>query len=451
MDGAITNAAIGAAIVLLMVGTHVVLWRWGRRLVRDEEAQWNPRAAAQGRPPWASLTIHAVAAPVLILVWIQGGYAAVRVLLMPMVDVDRDVWRGALQWTYALAVLGTLVWLFARAGRLLDRFLVSHAARSRAEWDDRVFPLAGTLVRRGLPLVAFMLAAPVLGVSGPLQRFVGQSTSITLIVVVTTALYQFIDLAAVAAVRGYRVDLRDNLQARAVHTRVLVLKKIAMTIVAIFALASTLMVFDSVRQFGASILASAGIAGIIVGLAAQRSIGTLLAGIQIAFTQPIRLDDVVIVENEWGKVEDITLTYVVVRIWDDRRLVLPVSYFIERPFQNWTRHSSDLLATVFLHVDYSAPIDALRAELTRVLAASPLWDGRVNGLQVTEAREHTLEVRALASATDASRAWDLRCEVREKLVAYLQSAHPSALPRMRAIVDADAGARSISAERVAVS
>jgi hypothetical protein len=215
---------------------------------------------------------------------------------------------------------------------------------------------------------------------------------------------------------------------------VLVLKKIAMTVVAIFAIGSTLMVFDSVRQFGASILASAGIAGIIVGLAAQRSIGTLLAGIQIAFTQPIRVDDVVIVENEWGKVEDITLTYVVVRIWDERRLVLPVSYFIERPFQNWTRSTSDLLATVFLHVDYTAPIEALRAELTRVLQASALWDGRVNVLQVTDARERTLEIRALASAADSSRAWDLRCEVREKLVGYLRRTCPDALPRTRAVI-----------------
>jgi hypothetical protein len=206
-------------------------------------------------------------------------------------------------------------------------------------------------------------------------------------------------------------------------------------IIGIFALASMLMVFDSVRQFGASILASAGIAGIVVGFAAQRSIATLLAGFQIALTQPIRVDDVVIVENEFGRVEEITLTYVVVRVWDLRRLVVPISYFIEQPFQNWTRSSADILGTVFLYVDYGVPLDSLRAELTRVLKASRFWDGKVNVLQVTDAKEHTLELRALASAADASLAWDLRCEIREQLVGFIQRTYPESLPRFRASLD----------------
>ena len=219
---------------------------------------------------------------------------------------------------------------------------------------------------------------------------------------------------------------------RQIHTQVLVLKKVARTIIGIFTLASMLMVFDSARQLGGSILASAGIAGIVVGLAAQKSIATLLAGFQIALTQPIRVDDVVIVEGEWGRIEEITLTYVVVKIWDLRRLVVPITYFIEQPFQNWTRSSAAILGTVFLHVDYTAPVDALRAELTRILAASRYWDGTVNVLQVTEAKEHTLELRALASAASAGDAWDLRCEVREQLVSFLQHHHPQSLPVLRA-------------------
>jgi small-conductance mechanosensitive channel len=211
---------------------------------------------------------------------------------------------------------------------------------------------------------------------------------------------------------------------------------VALTVIGIFTLASMLMVFDSVRQFGASILASAGIAGIVVGFAAQRSIATLLAGFQIALTQPIRLDDVVIVEGEWGRIEDITLTYVVVRVWDLRRLVVPITYFIEQPFQNWTRSSADILGTVFLYVDYAVPLDALRAELTRLLEASRFWDRKVNLLQVTDAKEQTLEIRALASAADASLAWDLRCEIREKLVAFIQQNYPESLPRLRASLDA---------------
>jgi len=217
-----------------------------------------------------------------------------------------------------------------------------------------------------------------------------------------------------------------------VYTQVRVLGRVGKAIIAVFALASMLMVFDSVRQFGTSILASAGIAGIIVGFAAQRSIATLLAGFQIALTQPIRLDDVVIVDNEWGRIEDITLTYVVVRIWDERRLVVPITHFIERPFQNWTRSSSDLLGSVFLHVDYTVPLGALREELDRILAASPHWDGKVKVLHVTDARERTLELRILASAPDAPSTWNLRCEVREKLVAFLQARYPQCLPRVRA-------------------
>jgi small-conductance mechanosensitive channel len=192
-----------------------------------------------------------------------------------------------------------------------------------------------------------------------------------------------------------------------------------------------LMVFDSVRHFGTALIASAGLAGIIVGFAAQKSIATLLAGFQIAFTQPIRIDDVVIVESEWGQIEEITLTYVVVRLWDLRRLVLPITYFIEKPFQNWTRTSSDLIGSVFLYVDYHVPLAPLRQELQRILDQHPLWDRKVVVLQVTDTKQHTVELRALVSAKDAGTAWDLRCDVREQLITYLQREHPESLPRLR--------------------
>jgi small-conductance mechanosensitive channel len=182
---------------------------------------------------------------------------------------------------------------------------------------------------------------------------------------------------------------------------------------------------------GASLLASAGIASVVIGFAAQKSLSNLIAGFQIAFTQPLRLDDVVIVEKEWGRVEEITLTYVVVRIWDLRRLVLPITYFIEKPFENWTRTSSDILGTVFLYADYSANVEAVRNELTRVLKGAPLWDGKVGLLQVTNTSEKTIELRALMSARDASDAFDLRCLVRESLVAFLQRETPQALPKNR--------------------
>jgi len=192
------------------------------------------------------------------------------------------------------------------------------------------------------------------------------------------------------------------------------------------------MTFERVRHLGTTILASAGIIGIVVGMAAQRTIATFIAGLQIAITQPIRVDDVVIVENEWGRIEEITLTYVVVRIWDLRRLVVPITYFIENPFQNWTRVTADILGTVFIYVDYTVPIDSIRAELHRILKSSEFWDGKVCVLQVTNTSERTVELRALMSAADASTAWTLRCQVREKMVDFIQKNYPDALPKLRA-------------------
>jgi small-conductance mechanosensitive channel len=210
-------------------------------------------------------------------------------------------------------------------------------------------------------------------------------------------------------------------------------------VITVVMFAAGLMMFDQVRSLGASVLASAGVIGIIVGFAAQRTIANLFAGFQLAMTQPIRIDDVVIVENEWGRIEEITLTYVVVRIWDLRRLIVPLSHFIEHPFQNWTRDQSDILGTVFLYTDYKTPVDSLREELRRIVAQSPNWDGKVCGLQVTNASERSLELRALASAADASKAWDLRCEIREKMIYFVQQNYPDSLPRLRAEMRADPG------------
>ena len=284
-----------------------------------------------------------------------------------------------------LGVVAAVFRLLARIGRLVEAFLVSLSTRAATSWDDVLLPLAGKAVRRALPLLALILARR----RCPSRRHWPNgpnATSLLLIALVAfILLFEIVDAAASFVLRQHRMDVSDNLQARAIYTQVVVLKKVAVTVIGIFTLASMLMVFDSVRQFGASILASAGIAGIVVGFAAQRSIATLLAGFQIALTQPIRVDDVVIVEGEWGRIEDITLTYVVVRIWDLRRLVVPITYFIEQPFQNWTRSSADVLGTVFLYVDYTVPLDALRAELTRIL------EHRVLGRQGQRAAGHRRE------------------------------------------------------------
>jgi len=286
-----------------------------------------------------------------------------------------------------------------------------------------------------LPLLAMLLALPSLPLPEKTAALLQHISGLALIASVAWLLTATIYGVQELILRRYDVTSSDNLTARAVSTQVNVLVKIAMVLIFIIAGATMLMTFDKVRQVGMSMLASAGIAGIIIGFAAQRSLATLIAGIQIAITQPIRLDDVVIVEGEWGRIEEITLTYVVVCIWDLRRLVLPITYFLEKPFQNWTRVSADLLGTVTLHCDYRVPVVAVRAELERILANTDLWDGKASGLIVVDATDRTVVLRALVSAKNSGDAWDLRCHVREKLVEFLQREYPDCLPRIRAEVE----------------
>ena len=223
----------------------------------------------------------------------------------------------------------------------------------------------------------------------------------------------------------------NSLNVRVLRTKLNILLKIVVFAVGIIGGAAALMTFPKIQQLGVSILASAGVAGIIIGFAAQKSLSNLLAGIQIALTQPIRIDDVVIVEGEWGNIEEITLTYVVVRIWDKRRLIVPITYFVEKIFQNWTRTSAELMGTIFIQVDYTASLHEVRAALDFILAKTDLWDGKVKNLTVTDALSQTIELRILVSALDASKLWDLRCYVREKMITFLQEKHPEYLPRTR--------------------
>jgi small-conductance mechanosensitive channel len=229
----------------------------------------------------------------------------------------------------------------------------------------------------------------------------------------------------------------NNLRSRQILTQFKLIDRIISFVVVLFAISFILLTFDSIRQVGLGLLTSAGLIGIVIGFAAQKSIANVVAGIQVAFAQPIRLDDVVIVENEWGKIEEITLTYVTIRIWDERRLIVPLNYFIEKPFQNWTRQSSDLIGTVFIYTDYNVPLDEMRKELDRLLENNPLWDHNVKVLQVTEATEKSIQVRALMSARNAPQAFDLRCEVREGLIVFLQKNYPESLPRTRIEIEKD--------------
>jgi small-conductance mechanosensitive channel len=229
-------------------------------------------------------------------------------------------------------------------------------------------------------------------------------------------------------------DDQDNLQERKILTQLQYIRRITGIVIFIITTSIVLMQFEGIRTLGASLLTSAGVAGIIIGVAAQKSLANLLAGFQIAFTQPIRLDDVVIVAGEWGRIEEITLTYVVVRVWDQRRLVVPLQRFIDDSFQNWTRTSSELIGTVYLYTDYALPIDALRTELDRVLSDHPKWDGRVKSVQVTDCKPDVIEVRMLVSAADAGSTFELRCDVREHMIGFIQRHYPEGLPQTRVIM-----------------
>ncbi len=234
-------------------------------------------------------------------------------------------------------------------------------------------------------------------------------------------------------VSRYNIAIADNLQARRIRTQMQVLRRLALGLVGVVDLGLVLSIFHDSRiwQYGAGLLASAGVASLVLATAAKSTASNILAGIQIAVSEPIRIDDVVIVEGEWGKVEEITTSYVVINIWDKRRLVVPLSYFIEKPFQNWTRRSADLLGTAFLYVDYSVPVEPLRAELTRILESSKQWDKQVNVVQVTNLSEHTMEIRCLVSAANSGDLFDLRCIVREKMIEFLKANYPDAFPQAR--------------------
>lgn len=244
------------------------------------------------------------------------------------------------------------------------------------------------------------------------------------------------------ALAKWRTDVPDNLKARRVKTQVVMLRRVTVAAIVVIAIGVMLMTFPSVRALGASVLASAGIISVIAALAAQSTLGNLFAGVQLAFSDAVRVDDVVVVENEWGRIEELTLTYVAVQIWDDRRLILPTSYFTTKPFQNWTRTGSAVLGTAEVDVDWSAPIEDLRAELRTVCEGSDLWDGRVCVLQVTEAIGGMIRLRALVSASDAGALWDLRCLVRERLVSWVWEHERGALPRLRADTDPPPPART---------
>jgi small-conductance mechanosensitive channel len=280
-------------------------------------------------------------------------------------------------------------------------------------------------------ILALKLNLPLFLNESYTQPFINQFFNILVIFSVVWIIINSIQIGRLIILSRHDLTEKNNLQARSLHTQLRILERIVIFIVIFIGASLALMTFEPIKRIGVSLFATAGVAGIILGLAAQKAIGTILAGFQLAITQPIRLEDVVVVEGEWGRVEEITLTYVVIRIWDKRRLIVPTTFFIENSFQNWTRVSSDVMGTVILFTDYTIPVNELRKEFEKYLSETELWDKTVANVQVTNATEHTIELRFLMSATDSSSLWDLRVYIRERLIEYLQINHPDKLPKTR--------------------
>jgi small-conductance mechanosensitive channel len=323
-------------------------------------------------------------------------------------------------------------------------------------------PLLGVFIERtsgpaqlALCLAAVALVLPLAPLDDAFRTPLTRLFVVAFIALIGWISIRVVDMSAARYLQNFR-DVTENFVARKHVTQIRVFKRVTDTIIVIITVSAALMTFDSVRQYGVSLFASAGAAGIIVGLAARPLLSNLIAGLQIAITQPIRIEDAVIIENEWGWVEDIAATYVVIRLWDWRRMVVPLSYFIEKPFQNWTRDTASLIGVIALHVDYRADVPRIRRWLEGAVKESKLWDGAVVNLQVIDADSRTIELRALVSARNAPQSWDLRCEIREKLIAFIRDEMPEALPRERAILipsagDADDFPRRVAPEKMRAS
>ncbi len=282
-----------------------------------------------------------------------------------------------------------------------------------------------------IPLIIILTNLNSIGFSEAWVDVAKPILQIAIIVSFTIVSFKLIYFIQDVILLQYDLDAENNVRARQVATQVVFLRKISFFVIGVLTIAVILYQFDEVRKYGAALITSAGVAGLVIGFAAQKTIGNLLAGLQIAFTQPIKLDDALVVEGEWGWVEEINLTYVVLRIWDKRRLILPITYFTEKPFQNWTRNSADIMGSVFLYIDYTIPIEKLRTAFEGFLEETDLWDEKAQVLQVTDCKDRTMELRLLMTARNSPTAWDLRCFIREKMLVYIQENYPDALPKAR--------------------
>jgi small-conductance mechanosensitive channel len=415
------SCAVALAVLSLLSGWFV--WIVRRRAGEIESTRYQS---------WLALSAAAIRKPVALFLWMCGGAFALLPIAAGIIDrPTRIFWARALTAILYAGWIIALLWLVFRAIRAVEKRMRFWAERTRSLLGKIIVPIVGHSLRLAVPLLGVILLLPLLKLPENWTWVTQKGVGILFIITLSFLIVHGINAMQAALLSRQRLDLTDNLSARRIYTQVSVIRKVIITTIVIIATGSVFMLFDPVRQFGTSILASAGIAGIVIGFAAQRTLGNVLAGIQIALAQPLLIDDIVVVEGEFGQIEEITLTYVTVRTWDLRRMILPITYFVEKPFQNWSRVSTDLLGAILLYLDYQAPVGELRKELKRLVENNPKWDKKVCGLQVTDMKQSTIEVRALVSSTDPGKVFDLRCEVREGLIDFLCRNYPESLPRQR--------------------
>lgn len=338
---------------------------------------------------------------------------------------------GAPSWVPAV-LLVTLSFALGFVARfILLRFIRYWQSRDRKLFKSLEKHLRGSMFLF-IPLLMISVGVNYLNIHPEALSLITTVVNIFIILSFCSVLIRLTNVAQDMLFIRYDINLSNNLRARKIRTQIMYVKKVAIVLLVLFCLSLVLLSIPGVRKFGTTILAGAGVAGIIIGFALQKSLVNLFAGIQIAFTQPIKIDDAVVVENEWGWIEEINLTYVVVRIWDLRRLVLPITYFTENAFQNWTRNNAQILGSVFLYLDYSMPLDPLRKHFEKVLSETKLWDQQTQVLQVTDTTDKTMTIRLLMTAQNSPTAWDLRCHVREKMIEFIQQNYPQSLPHVRA-------------------
>lgn len=418
-------ACLGSLLVLALLSGWL-LWFVRRRAGAIESSE---------HQSWLALAASAARKPLALIIWVIGGFLAFMPIVAGISSRSERLFlaNSLTALLYAGRVIAVL-WLIFQAIRALEKRMRLWAQRSGSVLNNVLVPVIGQSLRLAVPLLAVILLLPLLDLPAKWAWITQKGFGILLIVSLAFLIIRGVRAIQQALLREHRLDVPDNYTARRIYTQISVIRKIVISVVLMFSIAAILMMFDAVRQVGTSILASAGIAGIILGFAAQKTLGNLLAGIQIALSQPILIDDVVIVEGEFGRIEDITLTFVSVRTWDLRRLIVPITYFIEKPFQNWSRKSEQLLGTIFLYLDYQVPLGELREELKRLVEKNENWDREVCKLQVTETKSNTIEVRVLVSSANAGRGFDLRCQVREGLIEFLRSRYPESLPRVRTVL-----------------